>query len=304
MTLPRAAPLVLAGLLALAASGCLRQAADEASVPAMTCDGPLRPQQVPASAPTAGGDGPRAVHAFVADAEGTPLAGQPFTAWWLAGDAVHVAHLRTGDDGYATVGVPSGVAVTLLSGATAWSHDAAVAAGSDPIDLAMVGPAVQGARDGVWSSPATIGTPEPAWQDATFPWADAAHLARLESLRLTLTWENGAGGGADFGIAVGAPDGAFRYWNQQPQTNPGDASEELIVDRAVLEQEGWTSAATLAGGPSVSTGAFATTGIAYTLSWDVRFLQDPDVGDLCAAVGDLPVVVTGRTQLPSGTGTP
>lgn len=135
-----------------------------------------------------------------------------------------------------------------------------------------------------WTRPATVGAQQREWQPSPFHWADAEHLARIDTLTVTLAWTNNPQGAADFGIAVGR-DGAFRYWNQEYQTTLGAQEETLTLGRAELDAEGWTSGDHLDGGPSVSTGAYsATSPISYALSWTATF-QPPPEGRACGPDG-------------------
>jgi hypothetical protein len=132
-----------------------------------------------------------------------------------------------------------------------------------------------------WTRPVVVGASDRVWQPAPFYWADADHLARLDGLSLHLEWTNDPSGSADFGIAIGR-DGAFHYWNSRFQSNLGPQSEDLALDRGQLEAGGWTTGDHLDGGPSVSTGAYSTSPITYTLSWSATF-QPPPEGQACSA---------------------
>lgn len=137
-----------------------------------------------------------------------------------------------------------------------------------------------GSTQSQWTKPATLGAQERDWQPTPFYWADAEHLARLDSVEVTLEWTNNPQGAADFGIALGR-DGAFRYWNQAYQAGLGTQRETLTLSRGELAENGWTSGDHLDAGPSVSTGAYsATSPITYTLSWMAQF-QPPPEGQAC-----------------------
>lgn len=135
-----------------------------------------------------------------------------------------------------------------------------------------------GQEDGTWSDPVTIGAGNAAWieHDITDPTLAAA----LQSITLTIEWENGPLGGADFGIAVGTPDG-FAYWNPEAAYGLGPQSESVTLDRDELEDNGWTGD-DLRIGPSINTGGGSLEGIPYTIHWDVTL--DPDA---CGEDGEL-----------------
>jgi hypothetical protein len=179
---------------------------------------------------------------------------------------------------------PPALAALLLAPLAAGCIDDAQGPGplaGDPEPcIPLFGDAV-GAMQSRWTRPATVGAQRSEWQPAPLPWADAGHLDRLESVTLTLEWANAPQSAADFGIALGR-GGSFRYWNQEYQTSLGPQSEALALDRAALEELGWTSGDRLDAGPSVSTGAYAATPIAYELSWKATFLQPP-ADEACAS---------------------
>jgi hypothetical protein len=138
-----------------------------------------------------------------------------------------------------------------------------------------------GSMKAQWTKQVSIGPSSREWNPAPLYWADAEHLARIEALTVRLAWTNNPQGSADFGIALGR-DGAFHYWNQQYQASLGPQGETLVLDRATLEAQGWTTGDHLDAGPSVSTGAYtATSPITYELSWEATF-QPPPADRACA----------------------
>jgi hypothetical protein len=155
-----------------------------------------------------------------------------------------------------------------------------------------------GSMQAQWTKPASVGAQERDWQPTPFYWADAEHLARLDSIEVALDWANNPQGAADFGIALGR-DGAFHYWNQAYQAGFGTQHETLTLDRGVLAENGWTSGDHLDAGPSVSTGAYsATSPISYTLSWVAQF-QPPPEGQACAP-GETPPATASATPQAQG----
>lgn len=146
--------------------------------------------------------------------------------------------------------------------------------------IAVLEPDV-GSMQAQWTKQVALGPAGLEWNPAPLYWADAEHLARIDALTVRLAWTNSPQGSADFGIALGR-DGAFHYWNQQYQTSLGPQGETLVLDRAALEAQGWTTGDHLDAGPSVSTGAYsATSPITYKLSWEATF-QPPPEGRACA----------------------
>lgn len=147
----------------------------------------------------------------------------------------------------------------------------------------------QGEQSGTWDEPVAIGTGGTGVggigptgnQWISHDISDPAVIAALEQITISLNWNNSADGGADFGIAVGLPEGA-QYWNQQYQAAVGPHKESITLDRGDLESIGWTGE-DLRIGPSVSTGGGSTTGIDYTISWDITLdsevCNDPSFPD-------------------------
>lgn len=130
--------------------------------------------------------------------------------------------------------------------------------------------AISGQEEGIWEDPVSIGTAA-SWQEHDI--TDPALIAAMDTITITLEWENGPGGGADFGIAIGTSDG-FYYWNQQYQAALGSHSESITLDQNDLEVAGWRGE-DLRIGPSISTGGAGLSGIPYTITWEATL--DPDI---------------------------
>lgn len=285
----------------VALSGCLQQRDDGEGMSAPACDLLGGPGDVPADAPRSAGPGPRTI----------TIANVPprdaIAVWWHEADQIVVLHLRSDeglDDGPISVmpsvaKVPAGVAVRIVAGDDAWTLEGFVAAGTEDALADLARPEVLGSLAGTWDEPVSMGFASgPAatsWQPNDLPWADQERIQRLDELVLTLTWDNGPAGGADFGIAIG-PTGSDEFsWRNAPdaasQASAGPQSEERTVTAAELAQLGWSNVTGLRAGPSVSTGAFATTGIDYDLAWRATFAPDPDLPRVCATLGDVDAVI-------------
>ena len=287
---PLVIPAILANVLALALAGCLVPDEDDdgpMSAPACSLFG--GPDDVAADAADTAGPGPRTVR----------IANVPFgnaiAVWWAEGDALAVLHLRSreasGGGGVSIepsmAMVPANVAVRIVAGEDRWTQDGFVAAGTEEalVDLAQA--EIHGSSPGTWTEAASFGPAGASWRPTPLHWADGETMARLATLHLELTWSNGPGGGADFGIAVG-PDtnGGFSYTNSAYQTTLGEQRETRDLGVADFAQLGWTNATRPQAGPSISTGAFASTGIPYELSWAATFFPDPDLARVCTTLGD------------------
>jgi hypothetical protein len=294
------AGILLAVACAAALSGCLQQREDE-GLSAPACDLLGGPDDVPADARGTAGTGPRTV----------TIANVPprdaIAVWWQEADHVVVLHLRSheGVDGGpisvmpSVAKAPAGVAVRIVAGDDAWTLEGFVAAGTQDVLVDLERPEIVGSLSGTWDEPVSMGFASgPAatsWQPNDLPWADQERIQRLDEVVLTLAWENGAAGGADFGIAI-APTGSDEFsWRNAPdaasQASAGPQGEERVVTAAELAALGWSNVTGLRAGPSVSTGAFATTGIAYDLGWRARFAPDPDLPHVCATLGDVDAVI-------------
>lgn len=221
--------------------------------------------------------------------------GDAIAAWWMEGERLAVLHLRSAEglDGGpisvhpAVAMVPQDVAVRIVAGDKAWTMDGFVEPGTGDVLVDLSTPEVQGRTQGTWDDPASFGPSGASWMPATFAWADDGTMARLESLHLQLAWSNGPGGGADFGIAVGPNgNGGFSYVNADYQATPGAQRETRDLGPADFLQLGWSNGTRPQAGPSVSTGAFATTGIAYEMAWEATFAPDPDLASVCTTLGD------------------
>lgn len=272
---------LLAAVLLMA--GCLAQRDDDASGEA-ECEALLTPDDVPASAGLEGGRGPRLVRV-----EALVGAGEPVLAYWPGDNGtVEFVALRTGDGAQAlTVHARAGVPIGLLAGreGAGWRHALAIPAG-DGEAAVQVSDTLTGEVNGVWDAALATGVPDAVWQPQPLPDLQA-NLGRVTAVQFTLAWTNGAGGGADFGIALASgADGSFQYTNRAYQAQAGDQSESRDVPVEELLGHGWGNGTPAQAGPSVSTGAFATTGIPYTLSWvaDLR-PADGSAGHVCDALG-------------------
>ncbi len=287
--------LAAVAVAAVLAAGCLASRDDDPAAEG-GCTARLHPEQVPTAAPQAGGLGPRTITVLL------DVAHDPVTAWWPgANGTVEVVRVRTGDGFHATIQAPAGKAIGLLgglatpaTGQNTWDAEGFVAPGGDDVEVTL-GKTLVGSLTGSWTQPATAGfaagPAAPSWQPQDLPWADQDRIQRLEQLVLTLHWDNGPEGGADFGIAIGPAGSTEFHWVNAPnaanQASPGAQSEQRVIAAADLADLGWSNVTGLRAGPSVSTGAFATTGIAYTLDWDASFMPGSDLGNLCRVLGDV-----------------
>jgi hypothetical protein len=226
-----------------------------------------------------------------------PTAHSGLVAWWR-GDAngtVETVSLRSTDGALVlALRTPADRDVHLLSGLATggdgpshWKVATTVAAGSDAVVLTLSDP-LEGVIHGTWSEPVNAGVSP---QGQTAKWQPHALVglgagSAIDSLDLHLGWRNAAGGGADFGIAVASGPSTFNYNNAAYQATPGEQTESRVVDGSDLQEFGWRNETSALAGPSISTGGFATTGIAYTLTWSAD-LRDTDgtEGDVCAVLG-------------------
>lgn len=287
MTAPaRLAPFLVALLLA----GCLEQRSDDDPAGAAGCSAFLAPEDVGVNAPSEGGPGPRLLGLTLGGG------GQSFTAWWPgeANGTVDVVRLRSpAGSPQVRLHAPADRDVHLLAASDAdrdWAVALTVQRGSGALDLALTDP-VAGSVAGTWGTPAAIGFgPQgPTWQPQAL--VGLGDGVRLVSLDLELAWDNGPAGGADFGIAVASGPSSFQYQNGAYQATPGPQNEARHLGADDLAGFGWGNGTAALAGPSMSTGGFATTGIAYTLAWSAD-LADPDgtEGDVCARLGPVRIV--------------
>lgn len=269
-------------------SGCLVPD-DDGPLSAPACNLLGGPDDVPANAPDTAGPGPRTIRIV-----NVPF-GDAIAAWWVDGEELAVVHLRSRESGGsgpvsiepAVALVPAHVAVRIVAGAHEWTRDGFVTAGTDEALVDLAQPGLSGTASGTWTEAASFGPAGASWRPTMLHWADDETMARLATLHLELTWSNGPGGGADFGIAVGPDaDGGFSYTNGEYQASPGAQRETRELGPADFAQLGWTNRTRPQAGPSISTGAFATTGIPYELSWQATFAPDPDLARVCTTLGD------------------
>ncbi len=279
--------------LALAFAGCLSQLRGE-DTPAdgdggsSACDLLGNPGQIPTDAPSEAGPGPREVDVTVLGGDSQPAANVAVVAYWQhTRESVHAVRLVSGESGKAILRVPADEAIELVAGRVEWTHEAHLDAGERPASLILTPASVLGLVEANWTAPVAQGVNGAVWQPADLPWADAGHMDRLERLDLTLLWTNGPEGGADFGIAVG-PNGAsgFHYTNSEYQATVGAQSETRILEAGDFADLGWGNTTRPQAGPSISTGGFALSPIAYTLVWEATFETDPDLRDRCQVLGD------------------
>jgi hypothetical protein len=277
------------------AGGCLAPDDQETSAPGVQpCSLLSGPRDVLGNAPSSAGPGPREIRiAKVPDPDAIAL-------WWQEGDHLVVLHLRSAEltsGGELSINpsralVPNDVAVRIVAGHDEWTQDGFVAAGTDVELVDLDEPEVHGVIAGTWDEAATFGPAGEAWRPSPMDWADEDTMARLRSLRLELAWDNGAGGGADFGIAVGpSTTGGFHYVNGEYQATPGGQRETRDLGPSDFAQLGWSDTTRPQVGPSVSTGAFAATGIPYELTWSATFSPDPDLPQVCETLGDIEAVL-------------
>lgn len=273
--------------LVLLLAGCL----DPDAAPAAQCTAHLTASDVPDDALQEGGRGPRLLTIEL------PVAHAALIAWWAGQEngTVEFVALRTLDasDGTLKVHAPADRDVGLLAkdvpaanAGNQWAYALDLPAAPDPVTIDLTDQ-LRGTIAGTWSMPVSFGAgPQgPAWQPAPID-VLAANAARIEALSLGLSWDNGPGGGADFGIAVATGDQAFHYENRAYQASPGPQQETLTLTGEQLAGYGWGNGTPAKVGPSVSTGAFATTGLAYTLEWSATLKPgDGSQGDVCGVLG-------------------
>ncbi|MEA3136511.1 MAG: hypothetical protein QOC71_792 [Thermoplasmata archaeon] len=277
-------------IFALAFAGCLSQLQGEGDPAHRTAACSLlgHPDQVPLEAPAEAGPGHRQVDVTVLGADSQPAGHMAVVAWWqpTRGD-VHVLQLMSDEAGKAVLHVPDDEAVDLMAGRVEWTHEAHLDAGAESAALTLTPASLLGVIAGEWTEALAEGVSGAVWQPNDLPWADAGHMDRLEGLDLTLLWDNGPQGGADFGIGVGPNGGSgFHYTNRQYQTTVGPQSEERTLGAADFEQLGWDNTTLPQAGPSISTGGFAVASIPYTLMWEATFATDPALPDRCLSLGD------------------
>lgn len=288
---------VVACAAAFSFAGCLAQLQDEdAAVDgpdgAPACDLLGNPGQVPSDAPSEAGPGQRQVDVTVLGGDGQPASGMAVVAYWRqTREAVHAVRLLSDASGKAALRVPAGEGIELMAGRIEWTHEAHLDAGEQPASLVLTPASVLGLVEANWTAPLAQGVSGAVWQPADLPWADAGHMDRLERLRLVLSWSNGPGGGADFGIAVG-PNGesGFHYTNSEYQATVGEQSEERVLESGDFVDLGWGNTTRPQAGPSISTGGFAVDPIGYTLVWEATFEADPGLRDRCEALGEAEAV--------------
>lgn len=298
-------------VLLLCAAPLLAGCTAQGTLVTASCGERLLPSDIPRGAPRSGGVGDAALRVRVLDKDNASIANTAVLAFWPdeQGRIAFVA-LRTGGDGLATVHAPSGAHVRVWGGDTDWTGDDVAVAGepvrlrypgADPGTLELLSNMADGFFDGYWvQTVPAIGLPvgpTHVWQPNGLPWASADRLALLQTLELRLEWRNNLNGILDLAIAVGRGD-AWTQFNQGIQTAEGLNVEQVTLDRATLEANGWTKGDGLATGASLGPGGGFTTpfplgkGQDWHMRWTGHFAQDPGLGDLCAAGGLAPHDVT------------
>ncbi len=196
--------------------------------------------------------------------------------------------LRTGPDGTATANIPSnqpvGIVATADGHTEEWIPQASAGAGNDSGTLAL--PLYKDRIDTHHEDALTLAgaTPAPVtgsnhdWYPIEAPWGETdtareGYIERLAELRIMLTWSNEPTGGGDLGLGAGATlnDPDIVEDSTIPQSEPGEQTVELVLDKTAIDEMRWPASSNLYLGPLTSSAYAAPLGLPYEMETEARF---------------------------------
>lgn len=289
----KAGRLVTALLLVGALAGCVEDGFEAASA-----------RGVPDGTPAEAGGGEHVLAVRVTDGPGgAALADASVAVSWRDGRALA---LRTDDEGMAVARVPADTIVSVSAYASGFTEElvdgypTGVSSARSDLAVPLYRETIEYVANGTLGpgdvSGYRLGVDSYHWvpQDALFgasSEAQAAYMARLVELEVTLSWANSATGFGDLGIGAGASTGSPQVVaDSDEQATPGEYEEALQLGFTDIYDLGWRDSQTLLIGPGTGTGYFAPIGLGYTLQVRARFEGDVDRDRGVPAPGFLPVL--------------
>lgn len=251
---------------------------------------PISARTVPADAPSEDGRGDATLVILARDEpNGPPMRDVAIAVSW--GGAGDVAMIRTDHAGIAVAHVPASQSFYLSAFAPGWTEERVEQAYAPPsgqqlrMEVPLYRDTLQTRIDGNLTPAAAsghrLGVGDVWWAPQPAEWgsndeARRGYVARLVTLRVGLTWENGVGGAGDLAVGAGLREKAPDLVQDQESTQvaPGEQVELLAADFVAVYDAGWRDGTRLYVGAGTGTAFVAPLGIPYTLDVTATFDGD------------------------------